>query len=252
MTPRTTGQLDGLTTLVTGAGRGLGRGIATALAAAGADVVLLSRSSSEIEDAAAGIRDRGGRGRTVTCDVRDTERFAAVLDEAGPVDVLVNNAGTNVPQPFSEVNQETFDRILELNLRSAYFATQAVVRQMIARDSGGSIINISSQMGRVGAANRSVYCASKHALEGMTKALAVELGPRGIRVNAVAPTYVETPLTASFLDDPEFRADVLQRIPLGRLGSVQEVADAVVFLASPAAGLITGTSLLLDGGYTAQ
>ena len=252
MTALAPGPLDGLTTLVTGAGRGLGRGIATALSAAGADVILLGRSSSEIEEAAAEIRDGGGRGRAVTCDIGDTGRFATVLEEAGPVDVLVNNAGTNVPQPFAEVDRATFDRILDLNLRSAYFATQAVVRQMTARGTGGSIVNVSSQMGRVGAANRSVYCASKHAVEGMTKALAVELGPRRIRVNAVAPTYVETPMTAPFLADPQFRADALRRIPLGRFGSVQDVADAVVFLASPAAGLITGTSLLVDGGYTAQ
>ncbi|MFE9127244.1 SDR family NAD(P)-dependent oxidoreductase [Streptomyces sp. NPDC007148] len=252
MTALASGPLDGITTLVTGAGRGLGRGIAAALAASGADVILVSRSSREIEEAAGQIRRRGGRGRAVTCDISDSDRFAAVLDETGPVDVLVNNAGTNIPQTFCEVDGATFDRILDLNLRAAYFATQAVVRQMIARGSGGSIINVSSQMGRVGAANRSVYCASKHALEGMTKALAVELGPRGIRVNAVAPTYVETPMTASFLADPEFRTDALQRIPLGRLGSVEDVAEAVVFLASPAASFITGTSLLIDGGYTAQ
>jgi NAD(P)-dependent dehydrogenase (short-subunit alcohol dehydrogenase family) len=247
-----TTSLHGLTALVTGAGRGLGRSIAAACAASGADVVLMSRSTAEIEDAAREIREAGGTARAVTCDVTDTDRVAALLDEIGPIDVLVNNAGTNVPQPFTEVDGATFDRILGLNLRSVYFATQAVVRRMIERGHGGSIVNVSSQMGHVGAANRSAYCASKHAVEGMTKALAVELGPHGIRVNSIAPTYIETPMTRPFLQDPQFRTDTLRRIPLGRLGQVEDVTAAVVFLAGPASGLVTGTSLVIDGGYTAQ
>ncbi|WP_326836932.1 glucose 1-dehydrogenase [Amycolatopsis rhabdoformis] len=244
--------LTGLTTLVTGAGRGLGAGIARACAAGGADVVLVSRSAEEIERGAAEIRAAGGRARAIACDVTDLPRFAALVAEAGPIDVLVNNAGTNVPQPFTDVGPEIFDRVLDLNLRSLYFATQAVVRAMIERGRGGSIVNVSSQMGHVGAPNRSAYCASKHAVEGLTKALAVELGPHRIRVNSIAPTYVETSMTAPFLADPGFLADTLHRIPLGRLGRVEDVTGAVVFLAGPGAGLITGTSVVIDGGYTAH
>jgi NAD(P)-dependent dehydrogenase (short-subunit alcohol dehydrogenase family) len=244
--------MDGRTALVTGAGRGLGRGIAIALASAGARVVLVSRTAEEIDSAAEEIRSAGGEAVAVTCDVLDLRRFEAVLDGVGVVDVLVNNAGTNDPMPFGEVTTSTFDKIFDLNVRSTYFLTQAVVARMIAAGRGGSVITVSSQMGHVGAANRSVYCAAKHAVEGMTKALAVELGPHGIRVNAVAPGYVETPLTAPYFADEEFRADTMRRIPLGRLGLVAEVAAAVVYLADPAAAFVTGSSLVIDGGYTAH
>ncbi|WP_420704762.1 SDR family NAD(P)-dependent oxidoreductase [Kutzneria chonburiensis] len=244
--------LDGRTALVTGAGRGLGRGIGVALARAGAKVVLVSRTAAEIDAAASEIRDAGGSAVAVTCDVLDLADFEAVLDGVGVVDVLVNNAGTNDPMPFGEVMPTVYDKIFDLNVRATYFVTQAVVSRMIAAGRGGSVITVSSQMGQVGAANRSVYCAAKHAVEGMTKALAVELGPRGIRVNTVAPGYVETPLTAPYFADEEFRADTMRRIPLGRLGLVADVAAAVVYLADPAATFVTGTSLVIDGGYTAQ
>ena len=244
--------LDGRTALVTGAGRGLGRGIAVALAAAGARVVLVSRTAAEIDSVAAEIVAFGGEAVAVPCDVLDLPRFEAVLDGVGVVDVLVNNAGTNDPMPFGEVTPVVYDKIFDLNVRSTYFLTQAVVARMVAAGRGGSVITVSSQMGHVGAANRSVYCAAKHAVEGLTKALAVELGPHGIRVNAVAPGYVETPLTAPYFADEEFRADTLRRIPLGRLGLVAEVAAAVVYLADPAAAFITGSSLVIDGGYTAH
>lgn len=247
-----TASLDGLSVLVTGAGRGLGRAIALACGANNADVVLVSRSAGEVRDAAEEIRAAGGRARALACDVTDLARLTALLDDIGPVDVLINNAGTNVPQPFTDVQPETFDRIIGLNLRSLYFLTQAVVRTMIDTGRPGAIVNITSQMGHVGAADRTAYCASKHAVEGLTKALAVELGPHGIRVNSVAPTYLDTPMTTPFFADPRFLADTLRRIPLGRLGRVEDVTAAVVFLAGPASALMTGTSVVIDGGYTAQ
>jgi NAD(P)-dependent dehydrogenase (short-subunit alcohol dehydrogenase family) len=244
--------LDGMAVLVTGAGRGLGRGIAQAMAAAGAAVTLVSRSAGELERAAAEISAAGGSASTAVCDVTDGTAFGLLVERLDALDVLVNNAGINVPQPFVDVEAETLDRILSVNVRATFLAAQAAARRMIARGGGGAIVNVTSQMGHVGAANRSAYCTSKHAVEGLTKALAVELAPHAIRVNAIAPTYVETPLTAPFLADAAFREDVIARIPLGRVGAVAEVAAGVVFLASPAASLITGASLVIDGGYTAQ
>jgi NAD(P)-dependent dehydrogenase (short-subunit alcohol dehydrogenase family) len=164
----------------------------------------------------------------------------------------VNAAGTNIPEPFLDVDEAAFDALVAVNMKGTFLAAQAAARRMVAAGNGGAIVNLSSQMGHVGAARRSVYCATKHAVEGLTKALAVELAPHGIRVNAVAPTFVETPLTAPFLADDAFRAEVLDHIPLGRIGTVADVAGAVVFLASPAAALITGASLLVDGGWTAR
>jgi NAD(P)-dependent dehydrogenase (short-subunit alcohol dehydrogenase family) len=166
-------------------------------------------------------------------------------------DVLINNAGTNHPQPFLDVDLKTLDELLALNVRSMFVTAQAAVRVM-ARARSGVIINMSSQMGHIGAPNRTVYCMTKHAIEGLTKAMAVELGPLGIRVNAVAPTFIETPMTQPFLADQTFRSEALKKIPLGRIGTIDEVVAAVTFLASPAASLITGTSLRVDGGYTAQ
>jgi NAD(P)-dependent dehydrogenase (short-subunit alcohol dehydrogenase family) len=244
-------EFGGKSALVTGAGRGLGRGCALALAAGGANVTLAARHIAELNEVAAEIRAAGGRATAVSCDVTrdaDLEQLFAQLERC---DILINNAGGNQPEPFLEVRPETLDRLLQLNVRSMFVCAQHAARRMVAQG-GGVIINMSSQMGHVGAANRTVYCMSKHAIEGLTKAMAVELAPHNLRVNAVAPTYVETPLTRPFLADPAFRAQVLANIPLGRVGTVDEVVAAVLFLASPAASLITGTSLLVDGGYTAR
>jgi len=179
------------------------------------------------------------------------ETVARLFAGISRCDVLLNNAGTNRPQPFLEVDLATLDMLMSLNVRSMFLVAQAAAHLMKAQGSG-AIVNMSSQMGHIGAPNRTVYCMTKHAIEGLTKAMAVELAPLRIRVNAIAPTYIETPLTKPFFDDEKFRHDVLSRIPMGRVGEMREVSDAVLFLASPMASLITGTSLLVDGGYTAQ
>jgi len=184
--------------------------------------------------------------------VTDAPAVQAAIAAADPFHVLFNNAGVNRLQPFLEVDLDTFDRLFDVNVRAAFVVAQAVARRMVETGSQGSIINMSSQMGHVGGPRRAAYCGTKHAIEGITKAMALELAPRGIRVNAIAPTFVATELTRPFLDDPAFVQDVLSRIPLGRGGEVDDIAGAVVFLASPAASLITGTSLRVDGGWTAQ
>ncbi len=243
--------LDGRTALVTGAGRGIGRGCAYALAEAGADVVAVSRSPDELESLAAEVRALGRGARAVAIDVTHSKSIRHLVSELPRLDVLVVSAGTNVPEPFLEVSDEHLDALLALNVRATFVTVQAAARRMVDAG-GGSIVLISSQMGHVGASERSVYCTTKHAVEGLTRAAAVELGPHRVRVNAVAPTFVETPMTAPFLADAGFRADVERRIPLGRLGRVDDVTGAVVYLASDAAALVTGTSLLVDGGWTAQ
>ncbi len=244
-------RLDGKTALVTGAGRGIGRAVSLALAAAGAELVLVSRTAGQLEEVAGEIAQHGGRAQTVPLDVTDSAAVSDAVARLGRLDILVNNAGVNRPQPFLEVDEETLDRLLTLNVRAAFLVAQAAARLM-ATAGGGVIINMSSQMGHVGSErDRTVYVMTKHAIEGLTKAMAVELAPKGVRVVSIAPTFVDTPLVRPFFDDPTFRKWVLDRIPLGRLGTVEEVASAVVFLASPAASLVTGSSLLVDGGWTA-
>jgi NAD(P)-dependent dehydrogenase (short-subunit alcohol dehydrogenase family) len=243
--------LRGRVALVTGAGRGIGEACALGLAEAGADLVLVSRSTNELEAVAERAEASGRHVAIAPCDVTSADDVRVVANEAGRVDILVNSAGTNIPEPFLDVSEENFDALLAVNLKGTFLMSQAIARSMAARDDG-SIVNITSQMGHVGGPNRTAYCASKHGVEGLTKAMALDLAPRGVRVNAVAPTYIETPMTSGFLADPEFRADTISRIPLGRVGSVDDVVGAVVYLASPAASLVTGASLLVDGGYTAQ
>lgn len=244
--------LTGKRALVTGAGRGIGRGVAEALASAGAAVTLCARSGAEIAEAAEEIKAAGGRADWLALDVTDRAGFAAAMEEQPAFDILVNNAGTNRPKPLSEVSEEDFNAVIDLNLRAAVFTAQSVARGMSRAGKGGSIINMSSQMGHVGAANRTLYCASKWALEGFTKALAVELGPQNIRVNTICPTFIETPMTRPFFENEAFRAEVLGKIKLGRLGQIEDVAGAAVFLASDASALMTGSALMLDGGWTAD
>jgi NAD(P)-dependent dehydrogenase (short-subunit alcohol dehydrogenase family) len=244
-------RLDGKTALVTGAGRGIGRAIAFALANAGAELILISRTRSQLDGVAREIARDGGKARVVPLDVTDTVAMRAAFTDIPRLDILVNNAGLNRPQPFLKVDEATLDQLLTLNVRAAFLVAQAAARLMVT-NGGGVIINMSSQMGHVGSErDRTVYVMTKHAIEGLTKAMAVELAPTGVRVVSIAPTFVQTPLTKPFFDDPQTRKWILDRIPLGRAGTVEDVAQAVVFLASPAASLVTGSSLLVDGGWTA-
>jgi len=245
-------RLDGRRALVSGAGRGIGLACAAALAQAGAHVVLAARTAAEIEAASVQIRDEGGSAEPLVLDVTDLAAVRSAIGSRPPFDVLVNNAGTNRPAPFLDVTEQDYDAITTLNQRAVFFVAQAVARHMVEAGSGGSIIHISSQMGHVGGARRTVYCMSKHGIEGLTKAMAIDLAPHGIRVNSIGPTFIDTPLTRPFWDDRAFHDDVVRRIKLGRLGTVEDLMGAVVFLASDAAALVTGTSLVVDGGWTAE
>jgi NAD(P)-dependent dehydrogenase (short-subunit alcohol dehydrogenase family) len=241
--------LDGRIALVTGAGKGIGRACAETFAAAGASVIAVARTQSDLDELAGAS---GGRIAGWCIDVCDEEFYRRV--EALPkLDILVNNAGTNAPMPFVDVDPATLDRLTSLNSIAAFRTAQSAVRAMLKADQpNGAVINMSSQMGHVGSPNRTVYCMTKHAIEGLTKAMAVELAPAGIRVNAIAPTFIETPMTKPMFEDPAFAEMVAASIPLGRIGTPDDVAAAALYLASDAARLVTGHSLLVDGGWTAR
>ena len=240
--PRTPSfRLDGRKALVTGAGRGIGLAAASALADAGADVCLLARTETEVSAVAEALCARGDAATAIT----------QLISEQGPFQILVNNAGTNRPAPCIDYTEADYDDVMTLNVRSVYFTTRAVARGLVAANLEGSIINISSQMGHVGGPGRTVYCASKHALEGFTKALAWELGEGGIRVNTLCPTFIETPMTEPMLEDETFKERVVSQIALGRVGQVEDLMGAIVYLASDASRLVTGSALMVDGGWTA-
>ena len=234
--------------LVTGAGKGIGRACAQALVAAGATVIAVARTQDDL------LMLRQQLGDNIIPWVMDatSNEFALKLQQQKELSILVNNVGSNQPEPFVDIEAQTYDRIVDMNFGSVFRSSQIVVKNMLENNIRGSIINISSQMGHVGSPNRTLYCATKHAVEGLTKALAVELGPTGIRVNTVAPTFVETPLTKPMFADPEFKQFVMSRIPMQELASVEDVAAAVVYLASDLSRRVTGTSLLVDGGWTAH
>jgi NAD(P)-dependent dehydrogenase (short-subunit alcohol dehydrogenase family) len=245
-------RLDGRRALVTGAGRGTGLAVAGALAEMGAVVTLLARTQEEIAAAAATIRAKGGRADCLALDVTDLAAMSRAIDARLPYHVLLNNAGTNRTDRFLDVKMEDFDAVLSLNLRAGFFVAQAVAHKLAAAGEPGSIINVSSQMGLVGAARRSVYCASKWALEGMTRAIAVDLAPYRIRVNTLCPTFIETPLAGRHLADPAFHAEILAKIKLGRIGQIDDLLGAILLLASDASAMMTGSSLVVDGGWTAD
>ena len=239
--------LSGKIALVTGAGKGLGRACALALSAAGAKVIGVARSRDDLVTLQ---NDASNEVVTWTMDVNSPE-ILEKIESLDRLDVLVNNAGTNQPQSFLDVTEDALDTMLTLNVRTAFVVAQRSARVM-QRQGSGSIIHMSSQMGHVGSPKRTVYCMTKHGIEGLTKAMAVELGPLGIRVNSIAPTFIDTPLTRPFFEDDSFREFVMDMIPLKRLGTLEEVAAAVVYLASPASAIVNGTSLKVDGGWTAH
>lgn len=245
-------RLDGRRALVTGAGRGIGLAAAAALAEAGAEVTLTARTTQEIDAVAAAIRERGGEAKAVSLDVTNLDAVQSFIDHEAPFQVLVSSAGGARHQPTLEVTPEAFDFTQDLNVRSAFFMAQAVARKLVNSNLSGSLITVSSQMGHIGGPKRAAYCASKHAVEGFTKAMALELGPHRIRVNTVCPTFIRTPLTEPMLANEDFATWVTSKIALGRVGEIEDLMGPVVFLAADASALVTGTALMVDGGWTAE
>lgn len=245
-------RLDGQRALVAGASSGIGLAAAAALAGARAEVTLAARRVGRLRAAADSIRDQGGHAGVLELDVSDVAATEEAVGASGPYDILVNSAGMARHGPALEATAEDFDAVSQVNLRGAFFLARAVAQGLISADRPGSILTISSQMGQVGGLDRAVYCATKHAVEGFTKTMALEWGQHGIRVNTICPTFIRTELTEATFEDPERRAWLERKICLGRVGEVEDVMGAVVFLSSPAAALITGTALLVDGGWTAE
>ena len=245
-------RLDGKKALVTGAGRGIGMGASIALAESGANVTLVSRTEKELKDLTDHINSQGFTASYEVLDVNKEDEVLNFINNAEPFDILINNAGTNRPAKLIDTKIEDFDYVMSLNVRSVISLTKLVVKKMLDANIQGSIINVSSQMGHVGGPNRTTYCSSKFAIEGFTKSLAIELGPDGIRVNAICPTFIQTPMTEPFLKDDDFKKATIGMIPLGRLGEVKDLMGPFVFLASDASSLMTGSSLLVDGGWTAR
>ena len=245
-------RLDGKNALITGAGRGIGMGASIALAESGANVTLVSRTEKELKDLTDHINSQGFKASYEVLDVNNEDEVSNFINNAEPFDILINNAGTNRPAKLIDTKIEDFDYVMSLNVRSVISLTKLVVKKMLDSNIRGSIINVSSQMGHVGGPNRTTYCSSKFAIEGFTKSLAIELGPDGIRVNAICPTFIQTPMTEPFLNDEDFKKATIGMIPIGRLGEVTDLMGPFVFLASEASSLMTGSSILVDGGWTAR
>jgi NAD(P)-dependent dehydrogenase (short-subunit alcohol dehydrogenase family) len=245
-------RLDNKNALITGAGRGIGMGASIALAESGANVTLVSRTEKELMDLTNYIKSQGHNASYIVLDVNNEDEVINMINRCNPFDILINNAGTNKPAKLVDTDLKDFDHVMSLNVRSVINLSKQVVSKMLINNKKGSIINVSSQMGHVGGPNRTTYCASKFAIEGFTKSLSLELGPSGIRVNTICPTFIQTPMTEPFLKDNEFKTATLGMIPLGRLGEVSDLMGGFVFLASDASSLMTGASLLIDGGWTAR
>lgn len=244
--------LTGKRALVTGATSGIGEGCAVALAEAGAHVTLVARTAEAVAKQAEAFRAQGWEASGLALDICDIAATEAAVAERGPFDILVNSAGLARHSPATETTYDDYDAVTDLNVKAAYFLTRAVAKGLIAAGKPGSLINISSQMGHVGGIDRAVYCATKHSLEGMTKAMSIEWAPHQIRVNTICPTFIRTPLGEQTLAIPERRAWIEEKIKLGRVGEVEDIMGATTFLASDAAALITGTHLIIDGGWTAD
>ncbi len=245
-------RLDNKTALITGASSGIGLGCAVALAEAGAHVVVSARSIDKLNSVVDTIKAKGLSAEAMVMDVADTNLVQEIIDSKGPFDILVNSAGLGRHSPSKDTSIEDFDAVMNVNLRGAYFVTQAVANGLINAKKTGSLINISSQMGHVGGIDRAVYSASKHAVEGFTKAMAIEWGPHQIRVNTICPTFIRTPLTQSTFDNPDRKEWIESKIKIGRIGEVEDIMGAVVFLASDASSMVTGSALMVDGGWTAD
>ena len=245
-------RLDNKTALITGASSGIGLGCAVALAEAGAHVVVSARSSDKLNSVVDAMKAKGLSAEAMVMDVADTNAIKETIDNKGPFDILVNSAGLGRHAPSKDTSLEDFDAVMNVNLRGAYFVTQAVANGLIKAKKPGSLINISSQMGHVGGIDRAVYSASKHAVEGFTKAMAIEWGPYQIRVNTICPTFIRTPLTQSTFDNPDRKEWIESKIKIGRIGEVEDIMGAVVFLASDASSMVTGSALMVDGGWTAD
>ena len=251
--PRTPSfRLDGKRVLVTGASSGIGQGAAVAVAEAGAHVVCAARGMSRLTETVDEMKAAGYSAEALGLDVGDLDAIKAALDAQDPFDVLVNSAGLARHSPAVETTPEDYDAVMGVNMRGAYFLSTEVAKRQLDAGIRGSIIHVSSQMGHVGGIDRAVYAASKHGLEGMIKSMAIEWGPKGIRINSVCPTFIRTPLTASTFDNPDRVAWIEEKIKLGRVGEVEDIMGAVVYLASDASALVTGTSILVDGGWTAD
>ncbi len=244
-------RLDGKRALVTGASSGIGLGAAAALAEAGAHVLLAARSADTLSECVDSMLAKGLQAEAVPMDITDIEQSQATIAEQDTIDILVNSAGGARHSAAVDTNLADYDFVTDLNVKSAYFITQAIAKQLLIAKKPGSLMNISSQMAHVGGIDRAVYCATKHAVEGFTKSMAIELGPHHIRVNTVCPTFIRTPMTKPTFDDPEKVSWLEEKIKLGRVGEVEDIMGAVVFLAGDASALITGSSLLVDGGWTA-
>ena len=249
-------EVKGKTALVTGAGKGIGKATAIALAEAGADLIILSRTKSDLEKVKKQIIKIKRKCLMYDCDISNFEQLKSVFNQITKLDILVNNAGTNRPEQFTKIKKEDMNYVVDLNLKAAFHVAQMGAKAMIKlknrKSVGGSIINISSQLGKVGAPNRSIYNMTKFGIEGLTRGMALDLAKNNIRVNTVCPTFVETPMVKKFFKDKKFKTEMINNIPLGRLATESDIATAIVYLASNASSMITGSSLMIDGGWTAK